>query len=91
MVVLHRHLTDAEQQPYGFQLTFFRFELDTQRLDSPSAWRTPRMLLGHFAVTDVAAGRFHQFERMSRALPGVAGRKPPTARRMARRLAHAIR
>ena len=67
------HLTDVERRPYGFQLTLFRFELDSERSASPSAWRTPRMFLGHFALTDVASGRFHQFERMSRTLPGIAG------------------
>lgn len=68
------HLDDTEGGAYGFQLTLFRFELapPTDR-KSVSAWRTPRVLLGHFAVSDISGGRFHAFERLSRALPGQAG------------------
>lgn len=73
------HLRDADAREYGFQVTLFRFEIDDRRDASPSAWRTPRVFLGHFALTDVAAGEFHAFERMSRALPGiaVASAEPP--------------
>ena len=67
------HLTDAEQRPYGFQFTLFRFELDDDKHASESAWRTPRVFLGHFAITDIGSGKFHPFERMSRAFPGIAG------------------
>ncbi|MEE2982912.1 MAG: lipocalin-like domain-containing protein [Pseudomonadota bacterium] len=67
------HLTDAEQQPYGFQFTLFRFELDDVESASESEWRTPRVFLGHFAISDICSGKFHQFERMSRAFPGIAG------------------
>ena len=67
------HLIDAERRPYGFQLTVFRFELDNERQTSTSVWRTPRVFLGHFAVTDIEGRKFHQFERMSRAVPGIAG------------------
>ena len=67
------HLRDERGRPYGFQLTLFRFELAAERTSSVSAWRTPTVLLGHFALTDIAGGKFHAFERMSRALPSVAG------------------
>lgn len=67
------HLTTPALRWFGFQLTLFRFELARRRPVSPSAWRTPTVLLGHFAVTDIAGRRFHAFERMSRALPGIAG------------------
>lgn len=66
------HLGDEDGGEYGFQLTLFRFELDDRAHTSPSAWRTPRVFLGHFAVTDVSGECFHAFERMSRALPGIA-------------------
>jgi predicted secreted hydrolase len=67
------HLRDAAGRPFGFQLTLFRFELAARTSPSASAWRTPRVLLGHFALSDIEGQRFHAFERMSRALPGIAG------------------
>ena len=75
------HLADQTGRAFGFQLTLFRFELAAHVPRSPSAWRTPRVLLGHFAVTDVEGQRFHAYERMSRALPEVAGSttSPPAA------------
>ncbi len=38
-----------------------------------SAWRTRQLYMGHFALTDVAGGRHHAFERFSRAAVGLAG------------------
>ena len=77
------HLRDAKGRPFGFQLTLFRFEIAAQQapssLQSSSAWRTPTVLLGHFGLSDIASTKFHAFERLSRALPTVAGTKlaPP--------------
>ena len=77
------HLRDAKGRPFGFQLTLFRFEMAAQQapssLQSSSAWRTPTVLLGHFGLSDIASTKFHAFERLSRALPTVAGTKlaPP--------------
>lgn len=67
------HLRDAHGRAFGFQLTLFRFELAAPMAASPSAWRTPRVLLGHFALTDIEGQRFHAFERLSRAVPSIAG------------------
>ena len=60
-------------QRYGFQLTFFRYELAPPGLNIDTGWRSTRMLLAHFAVTDFARGQFHQQERMFRAIPEIAG------------------
>ncbi|MCC6707385.1 MAG: carotenoid 1,2-hydratase [Gammaproteobacteria bacterium] len=67
------HLKDSEGRPFGFQLTLFRFELAAHTPPSASAWRSSRVLLGHFAITDIEGQQFHAYERMSRALPEVAG------------------
>ncbi|MEQ8662896.1 MAG: lipocalin-like domain-containing protein, partial [Gammaproteobacteria bacterium] len=67
------HLAAADGREFGFQLTLFRFELASTAPASPSAWRTPRVLLGHFALSDLEAGRFHAFERLARAHPALAG------------------
>lgn len=70
------HLTAESGREFGFQLTVFRFELAADRTPSASAWRTPRVLLGHFAVSDYDARRFHAFERLARAHPDVAAIDP---------------
>jgi predicted secreted hydrolase len=67
------HLGAADGRRFGFQLTLFRFELATTTTPSASAWRTPRVMLGHFALSDVAAARFHHAERLQRAHPAIAG------------------
>ena len=67
------HLRDDQGRARGFQLTLFRFALAATHEPSPSAWRAPQVLLGHFALSDIDAGKFHAYERMSRVLPGVAG------------------
>ena len=67
------HLSDHEDNPFGFQLTLFRFRNGAHLAASDSAWRTPTVLLGHFAITDAAGAEFHHHERMSRAVPGIAG------------------
>lgn len=67
------HLDDDKARRFGFQLTLFRFELAPHVADSPSPWRTPRLMLGHFAVSDHASGRFLHDERLTRAHPALAG------------------
>lgn len=58
---------------FGYQWTLFRFALAPQPPRSPSHWATNQVYMGHFAVTDVQARRFHSFERRSRAAIGLAG------------------
>jgi predicted secreted hydrolase len=70
---------------FGFELTFFRFALAPEaapaRAGVPqpaaappsSAWRTRQIYLAHFAVTDVATGRFRFARKLSRAALALAG------------------
>ncbi len=76
----HLDSVDEPRRRFGFQLTLFRFELDASHEPSPSAWRTPRVMLGHFAISDLDGGRFFAYERLSRAVPAIAGAtvQPPT-------------
>lgn len=67
------HLADDTGRDYGFQLTFFRYALRPEPPDSPSRWRTRDIVLAHFALTDVGAGRFHHATRRARAALGLAG------------------
>ncbi|HMN60926.1 MAG TPA: lipocalin-like domain-containing protein, partial [Anaerolinea sp.] len=63
-------------QEYGFQLTFFRRALLGSEGQSilaqrSSAWATDQVYLAHFALTDVAGGQFHAFERFERGAEGL--------------------
>lgn len=67
------HDDNDTRSEYGFQLTLFRFETDAARKPSASRWRTPRVMLGHFAISDIATGEFRSFERLARAVGTQAG------------------
>lgn len=58
---------------FGFQLTFFRFALAPDTTSRSSAWASRQAWMAHFALSDVAAGRFHAAERTGRGALGIAG------------------
>lgn len=63
---------------YGFQLTFFRNQINTpadqKRWPRPaSVWRTRQIYLGHAAITDILENRHLQSELMARGALGMAG------------------
>lgn len=58
---------------FGFQLTFFRFGLRPETARRASSWATRQVYMAHFTLSDVASGKFHRFERLSRAAVGLAG------------------
>lgn len=60
---------------FGYQLTFFRRALvpPAQRQDRPSNWAANQVYMAHFALTDVAGGRYQAFERFARGAAGLAG------------------
>jgi predicted secreted hydrolase len=73
---------------FGFELTFFRFALapgasvDQAAAATPveSAWRTRQIYMAHFAITDVARGRFRFAQKLSRGAMGLAGAQIPPLR-----------
>jgi len=67
------NLADSQGRRFGYQFTLFRIALSPALPAADSAWRTHQIVMGHFAVTDVAANRHHGFERFSRAAVGLAG------------------
>jgi predicted secreted hydrolase len=70
------NLEAADGERFGFELTFFRYALAPPGLVSAggaSAWHASEIYLAHFAVTDVAAGRFRYAQKVSRAALGLAG------------------
>jgi predicted secreted hydrolase len=68
------NLEAADGERFGFELTFFRYALAPGAPPAgTSAWHANEIYLAHFAVTDVAAGRFRYAQKTSRAALGLAG------------------
>jgi predicted secreted hydrolase len=74
------HLTDDARHEYGFQLTFFRYALRPHAVASTSRWRSRDIVLAHFALSDITAGRFHHATRRARAALDLAGTDERTPR-----------
>ena len=71
------NLVSASGERFGFELTFFRIALapapDATGTKGDSAWRTRQVYMAHFAITDVARGRFRFAQKFSRDALGLAG------------------
>lgn len=68
-----RHFDGAQYRHFGYQLTFFRRALTPTAPVRTSDWGTNQVYMAQLAITDVAGGRFHNFERLSRGAAGLAG------------------
>jgi predicted secreted hydrolase len=58
---------------YGFELTFFRVEMDSAWQSSRSRWAPRELILAHAALTGETNRRFGYDERASRTALGLAG------------------
>ncbi|MDX1615427.1 MAG: lipocalin-like domain-containing protein [Candidatus Promineifilaceae bacterium] len=68
------NLATEDGRPFGFELTFFRRAMTPDAPEAPARlWRTNQIYLAHFAVSDVGAETFYDFERFSRGAAGLAG------------------
>ncbi len=67
------NLTAEDGRDFGFQLTFFRSALRADTVEVASDWATRQAYMAHLAITDVAAGAFHAFQRFDRGALGLAG------------------
>jgi predicted secreted hydrolase len=74
------NVADSAGRRFGFELTFFRNALTSRRSVRTSAWASNQAYMAHFALTDVAAHRFHAFQRLERAAVGLAGASCDTFR-----------
>ena len=63
---------DAPGRTFGYQLTIFRIGLRPERTALASAWATDTLLLGHAAVTDVAADDHRFADVLHREVPLLA-------------------
>ena len=67
------NLADATGRRFGYQLTFFRIALAAAPAPRASAWATDTAWMAHFALTDVANGKFLAASRLGRGALGLAG------------------
>ncbi len=64
--------TEAQLQPLGFQVTFFRARPEIES-DNPSRFALRQVIFAHAALADPTHGRLRQDERASRTALGLAG------------------
>lgn len=62
----------GSDEPFGFQITFFRTRNDSVAVDHPSAFAARQILFAHAALTDPVAGRLFHDQRIARAGFGIA-------------------
>ena len=67
------NLHDAAGRRFGFQFTIFRTALSPRVPERTSDWASNQLYMGHFALSDIAGGQHHAFERFSRDARGLAG------------------
>jgi predicted secreted hydrolase len=58
---------------FGYQITFFRFNVDPEATHGESAWSTNQVWMAHLALTDTETGRYFHHERFARGAAGLAG------------------
>jgi predicted secreted hydrolase len=66
------NLATREGRRFGYQLTFFRVGINHEPPNA-SRWAVRDLHMAHFAVSDLANGRFHVFDRLQREGAGWAG------------------
>lgn len=69
------NLTDKDKNNYGFQLTFFRRALSSDKIKRESNWQTNQIYFAHFTVTDIKNNKFYFSEKYSREGGGLSGVK----------------
>jgi predicted secreted hydrolase len=69
------NLHGVDNRRFGYELTFFRFALTPQVIDSASSWHSNQIYMAHFALTDAANNHFYADERFARAGNDLAGAK----------------
>jgi len=67
------NLATAGGRAFGFQFTLFRRAVTSRPVPRTSPWAADQVYMAHFALTDVARGRFFAGERFSRGAVGLAG------------------
>jgi predicted secreted hydrolase len=66
------NLDTREGRRFGYQVTFFRVGVN-RAPPNASRWAVRDLHMAHFAVSDLASGKFHVFDRLQREGAGWAG------------------
>jgi predicted secreted hydrolase len=66
-------LTAPDDRRFGYQFTLFRVGILSQAPVLDSAWSASDLVMGHVAITDLAAGTHTFSEILYRAVPGLGG------------------
>lgn len=66
------NLEGAQARKFGYQLTIFRQGIQFKPAQAQSKWAVRDATFGHFTISDLAVGRFHVAERVSRGALGEA-------------------
>ncbi len=67
------NLRGEDDRHFGYQITFFRFNVDPEAPGGDSAWSTNQVWMAHLALTDTESGRYYHHERFARGAAGLAG------------------
>jgi predicted secreted hydrolase len=67
------NLLDSTGRRFGFELTFFRRAVTAQPTQPTGTWDITDLYLAHLTLSDIEGRRFHHYERLNRAGPGLAG------------------
>jgi predicted secreted hydrolase len=70
------NLQDEQKRRFGYQLTLFRQGIQFTPAQPTSRWTVRDFYFGHFTISDLAAGKFHVAERVSRGSLGEAKAAP---------------
>jgi len=73
------NLRASDGHRFGFELTFFRQAVATEKAQA-SSWDVRDVYLAHLALSDLDGGKFYHTERVNRAGPGLAGIDASTAK-----------
>jgi predicted secreted hydrolase len=67
------NLDARDGRRFGYQFTIFRNAVSAARPERSSGWAARQVYMAHLALTDVASGEFHAFERFARGAAGLSG------------------
>lgn len=67
------NLETADGRHLGYQLTFFRFNVDPQPQERASRFASNQVWMAHAAITDTSSQTVHQRQRLSRGAIALAG------------------
>lgn len=67
------NLSTQDKRRFGYQLTFFRIGLHSDKTTSNSRWRAKQIYMAHLAVSDIYNQKFFHKQRITRDAVDLAG------------------